>query len=284
MKDPAFLFYSKDFYEGTRLMTLEERGCYVDLLIYQHQNGYIPTDLKRVVMYCSGSTEAMLIATLEAKFKLCDKGYYNEKLKIVIEDRLAFSQKQSINGVVGQFWKKAKLLLSNKNYISFKKVLNNESNTEIFEQIKNLEINKAMLEAMLQAKLKQYAIANAIAIEDENKNDIGILKNKDSDLEIFPEQLENVFKEFLEMRKRIKKPATEKAISLLRKKLKQLSDSSQKKAIEILNQSIVNNWQDLYQLKQDNHNAKPITNRTNTTDAYDQFSQKLRSLTTTGMD
>ena len=37
MKDPAFLFYSKDFYEGTRTMLPEERACYIDLMIYQHQ-------------------------------------------------------------------------------------------------------------------------------------------------------------------------------------------------------------------------------------------------------
>jgi len=35
MKDPAFLFYSKDFYEGTRTMLPEERACYIDLMIYQ---------------------------------------------------------------------------------------------------------------------------------------------------------------------------------------------------------------------------------------------------------
>ena len=32
MKDPAFLFYSKDFYEGTRTMLPEERACYIDLM------------------------------------------------------------------------------------------------------------------------------------------------------------------------------------------------------------------------------------------------------------
>ena len=79
-KDPAFLFYSTSFYEGTRTMLPEERACYIDLLIYQHQHGFIPDDVRRLTMYCSGINEATLKATLEAKFKLCDKGWINQRL------------------------------------------------------------------------------------------------------------------------------------------------------------------------------------------------------------
>lgn len=75
MKDSAFLFYSKDFYEGTRMMFPEERACYIDLLIYQHQNGIIPFDLKRVSMFCNGIDIATLEATLEAKFEQTESGW-----------------------------------------------------------------------------------------------------------------------------------------------------------------------------------------------------------------
>src|SRR5690606_20628174 len=105
-KDPAFLFYSKEFYEGTRTMLPEERACYIDLMIYQHQHEYIPNDIKRVSMYCSGIDQAILEATLKAKFKLCDKGWYNHKLSKVIDERKEFSKRQSDNGLVGQFFKK----------------------------------------------------------------------------------------------------------------------------------------------------------------------------------
>lgn len=74
-KDPAFLFYSRDFYEGTRTMLPEERACYMDLMIYQHQHGKIPAYLKRVLMYCSGVDEATLKATLVAKFKQDKEGW-----------------------------------------------------------------------------------------------------------------------------------------------------------------------------------------------------------------
>lgn len=78
MKDPAFLFYSKDFYEGTRMMLPVERACYVDLLIYQHQNGPIPNTLERVLLYCNGVDEATLKATLKAKFKRTKSGWIND--------------------------------------------------------------------------------------------------------------------------------------------------------------------------------------------------------------
>ena len=160
-KDPAFLFYSRDFYEGTRTMLPEERACYIDLLIYQHQNGIIPNDFKRMAMYCSGVNEAMLEATLKAKFKLSDKGWLNEKLSEVILERESFSNKQSINGVVGQFWKKAGAILDKKNIAKLREALSNMTNKDIYNEIYSKEINKAMLEAMLEAKHKHLADANA---------------------------------------------------------------------------------------------------------------------------
>ena len=38
-KDPAFLFYSKDFLTGVADLTMEERGQYITLLCLQHQKG-----------------------------------------------------------------------------------------------------------------------------------------------------------------------------------------------------------------------------------------------------
>lgn len=175
MKDPAFLLYSKDFYEGTRTMLPEERACLIDLMIYQHQNGAIPNDVKRIAMYCSGCSEATLQATLEAKFKLIDGFWYNLKMTTVIDDRKIFSIKQSENGKVGQFWKKAKAILNKKEFDELRKSLINKTKREIIDLIGDQEINEAMLKTMLEAMLKHLAIANAIAIEDENiKEDIDL--------------------------------------------------------------------------------------------------------------
>ena len=179
-KDPAFLFYSKDFFEGTRMMMPDERAAYVDLLTYQHQNGYIPDDPKRLSMYCTGVSEATIKAVLEAKFKLClGQGWINEKLSQVTEERKEHSHRQSVNGTVGQFWKKSRSVLKDADFLRLKKIFAGKNNEEILESIEGKEVNEAMLIAMLkqekEAKRKHLedasAIENAdaIAIEDENE-------------------------------------------------------------------------------------------------------------------
>lgn len=70
----------------------------------------------------------------------------------------------------------------------------------------------------------------------------------------FSEKLENAIKDFIDMRKTIKKPMTTKALELLLKNLEKLTNLEDEK-IEILNQSIVHGWQTVYPLKQSNVNA-----------------------------
>lgn len=75
------------------------------------------------------------------------------------------------------------------------------------------------------------------------------------------EKLNQAFADFVEMRKKIKKPMTERAVTLAMNKLKKLSEvpfadsMDNDLAIQILEQSTMNCWQDLYPLK-DNGNKK----------------------------
>lgn len=41
---PCFDFYYNDWIGGTRHLSLEEKACYLELLIYQWQNGHIPRE------------------------------------------------------------------------------------------------------------------------------------------------------------------------------------------------------------------------------------------------
>lgn len=68
------------------------------------------------------------------------------------------------------------------------------------------------------------------------------------------------FDEFLKMRRQIKKPATQRAEELLKNKLKGLSKGNEDTAIDILNQSTLNCWQDLYELKNTQNNGKQFNN------------------------
>jgi hypothetical protein len=258
MRDPAFLFYSKDFYEATRTMLPKERACYIDLLIYQHQNEYIPNEIERISMYCSGIDEATLQATLQAKFKLCDKGWYNERLFEVIEQRKAFGEKQSDNGLIGQFFKKAKSSLPSKDYTKLKEFIYFTYTKE--KLISDLKINnnhEAMLQAMLQAMLKHLVNVNVIVNEDVNIN--SSLKEKEfnfknSLLEFVND--EQVVNDYMEVRKKKKGANTETAFNLLMDKI----NESNMLPIDCIKKCIERNWLsfDIEWLnKQSFNNGKP---------------------------
>lgn len=75
------------------------------------------------------------------------------------------------------------------------------------------------------------------------------------------ELLNQAFIDYLEMRKQIRKPMTDKAVTLAIKKLQELSaipfsDSMDNElAIQILNQSVMNSWQGLFPLKEQKTNS-----------------------------
>ncbi len=77
------------------------------------------------------------------------------------------------------------------------------------------------------------------------------------------ESLNQVFLDYLETRKQIKKPMTGRAVELAIKKLEELStvpfsDSMDNDmAIQILNQSVMNSWQGLFPLKEQKTNNTP---------------------------
>lgn len=62
------------------------------------------------------------------------------------------------------------------------------------------------------------------------------------------EQLVETILDFIEMRKTIKKPMTERAVKILINKLPKLSPAIDTQ-IKILEQSIINNWTDIYPVK-----------------------------------
>lgn len=66
-----------------------------------------------------------------------------------------------------------------------------------------------------------------------------------------PEYLSNIWNDYREMRKKIKKPMTEKAEELALNKLFKLSNSSDIQIL-IVEQSVMNSWQGLFKLKNNN--------------------------------
>lgn len=73
------------------------------------------------------------------------------------------------------------------------------------------------------------------------------LEHPFNDNEGFREAMED----FIVLRKKLKKPATDRAIRNLVKKVIDLSDGNLTKAIRIIDQSITNCWLDFYKLRED---------------------------------
>ena len=85
------------------------------------------------------------------------------------------------------------------------------------------------------------------------------------------EDVKNAIYDFIKMRKLIKKPMTDRALTMLVNKLNKLS-SSKDIQIKILEKSILNNWQDIYEYKEEKKNES--SSRPNNTNGskYSQFS------------
>ena len=66
-------------------------------------------------------------------------------------------------------------------------------------------------------------------------------------------EFKETFNEFIDMRKSIKKPATNKAIEMIITKLEKVNNEEQ--AIKMLERSIINNWQDVYEIQERSTNA-----------------------------
>lgn len=95
-------------------------------------------------------------------------------------------------------------------------------------------------------------ISDSLSNSNSKSKDIDIPKEKSikENPRYFPDDdlLEKTFADFREMRKKIKKPMTDRAITLLLNKLGKLSSDTSEQ-VKILEQSIMNCWQDIYELK-----------------------------------
>ena len=103
-KDPAFLFYSKDWLEGTAEMSSEEKGAYIDLLAHQHQKGSLPSEPKKLAKLCGLSESEFLKiwGELSSKFIANATGrMVNRKLNGIVSERLDKGWRNTIIGYLG---------------------------------------------------------------------------------------------------------------------------------------------------------------------------------------
>lgn len=90
-KDPAFLFYTKDFQTGTQFFTDEQVGKYIRLLVAQHQHGHLTEN--QVIHICKSYDNHVM-----SKFLKDSEGkWYNERLDIEIDKRKKYSESRANN-------------------------------------------------------------------------------------------------------------------------------------------------------------------------------------------
>jgi hypothetical protein len=95
-------------------------------------------------------------------------------------------------------------------------------------------------------------------------------------LSIPKSELELTFESYLEMRRKIKKPATPHAIELIKKKLVQMTQNNERDMCELLNQSIVNSWAGIYPIKNNFAKKDRPTMRT-TNEVFDNVIERIRN-------
>ena len=89
---------------------------------------------------------------------------------------------------------------------------------------------------------------NSINVCNNTQSKVKKSKVKESILSAKPEALQSAYLDFIEMRKKIKKPLTDRALQLIIGKVEKLSSDTETQ-IAILNQSVEHCWQSVYELK-----------------------------------
>ena len=124
-----------------------------------------------------------------------------------------------------------------------------------FQKLKNFTFES---KEILHSKVKKLNTNKNIPNKNEIQNNITtIIESVGFSSDEFVEALNG----FLEMRKKIRKPATERAVKLLLKNVVDLSQGNEEVAIQILNQSTTNSWLGVYPLKNNSYGSgRPVRN------------------------
>ena len=136
------------------------------------------------------------------------------------------------------------------------------SNNKKQNKIKaNEKQNESQAEAINDYMINDYMI-NDLMINDKEKinkkekqrttSAVVVAKKLISDFAGDDKDLEAALNDFLSMRKKIKKPLTDRALQQRLKKLQELSGGDQQKAAAIVDQTVNHCWQDFYPLKDGN--------------------------------
>jgi uncharacterized protein YdaU (DUF1376 family) len=191
MKDPAFLFYTKDFQSGTQDMSCCEVGAYIRLLMYHHQHGFIPKNVERLMRITSifDKNEFDNIWIIVSKKFETDPNkpdqMVNHKLKQVVDHRAKYQPKKIAAAVLAGLISSSKVTNEQKEIIKKSFKINDFvhfSESEIKEKIREWfnEIVNHMVNYLVNED------ANEDANEDVNEKNSKKEKKSKSKSQILP--------------------------------------------------------------------------------------------------
>lgn len=163
-KDPAYLFYSKDWLQGTAKLFTAEKGVFIDLLAHQHQDGFLPVQLPRLAKMVGLSMDEFLPIWegIKDKFYEKDGKFFNKKLVSVINNRNEHGDMRAIIGTFGQVSKSLICLPEEKERIRKK------FNYEDFIGVERANLSK-VISNWASNCLANDGIGTVIIEEEENK-------------------------------------------------------------------------------------------------------------------
>jgi len=166
-KDPAMLWYWGDWYSGTSLLSRFLKGCYMDLLHAQFNNGRLSVeDIKT----CLGSDFGTSWPALQKKFKQDESGlFFNERFEQEKNKRKDYSQSRRDN--ISKRYSKATHEATHVIDMKVDKENENENSISISSTpvLELFEIEKCVEIALKDPRWVQANNTNKTELEDFNK-------------------------------------------------------------------------------------------------------------------
>jgi hypothetical protein len=245
-KDPAFLFYSKDWLEGTAEYMPDEKGVYIDLLCYQHQRGSLPTDINRLAKMVGLSDEYFLKiwSVISVHFERTDNRLVNRKLSDLMTERL---ERGRINTITGTFAALLRLGGYNKTEFAFLK-----------KCFKVSEFNEIETERLTE-RLTEWISDRLKSIGDVNKDaDYVLLFNKvisDNNL-ILSDEFKSLILEWLKYKSEKRQTYKETGLKSLLIKVMQDTGGNAEELRKMILYSTSKNYDGLFKEKDNGVNKK----------------------------
>jgi len=292
-KDPAFLFYSKDWLEGTAELTPSEKGVYIDLLSHQQQKGSLPADTFRLSRLVTLPEEEFLRIweTLSGKFEKREETrsgprpgepggpregedrvprLVNPRLEELINERRETSLKNRVNGLLPKLFRelgvtsKSERKRATSDFYAF-------FSYEEFKGLGDEEIENSLrdkLRSVLQKETRsgdRSVNRSAPRSGNGNGNGNGNGDNKNCKSFLSAEDLgefSGIWEDYLAHREEIraKMYKSERSERIAFNKLLEHANGDKETAQEIVNNSRAYGWQGLFPLK-NGSNGKAKTYR-----------------------